>query len=181
MFVESLPAQLVEGQREHKSTRPAPEQIRLRMALHAGEVQYDDHGVAGAAVNLTFRLLDAEPLKSALAGSPGVLALATSSWFFDEVVRHSPAADPNAYRRVRVRVKEPTPPPGLIIPTPARHEPRCVRGPRHGGAASASRRRRTSSPRRGTALAVQAAGYHGSSGCIPPRLGPLRRGRPDSQ
>ncbi len=106
VFVESLPAQLVEGLCEHNSTRPAPAQIRLRMALHAGEVQYDDHGVAGAAVNLTYRLLDAAPLTSALAGSPGVLALATSSWFFEEVVRHSPAAHPNAYRRVRVRVKE---------------------------------------------------------------------------
>ncbi|MCA1676642.1 MAG: ATP-binding protein, partial [Actinobacteria bacterium] len=53
-----------------------------------------------------FRLLEADPLKSALAGSPGVLALVTSPWFFDEVVRHSPAAHPNAYRPVRVRVKE---------------------------------------------------------------------------
>ena len=106
VFVEALPDQLVKELREHNSTRPAPEQIQLRMALHAGELQYDDHGVVGASVNLTFRLLDAEPLKSALAGSPGVLALVTSDWFFEEVVRHSPAADPNAYRRVRVRVKE---------------------------------------------------------------------------
>ncbi|MDQ3224524.1 MAG: ATP-binding protein, partial [Gemmatimonadota bacterium] len=106
VFVESLPDQLVEELREHNSTHPAPERIQLRMALHAGELQYDDHGVAGASINLTFRLLDAEPLKSALAGSPGVLALVTSDLFFNEVVRHSPAADPNAYRRVRVRVKE---------------------------------------------------------------------------
>ena len=106
VFVEALPDQLVKELREHNSTRPAPEQIQLRMALHAGELHYNDHGVAGASVNLTFRLLDAEPLKSALAGSPGVLALITSDWFFEEVVRHSPAGRPNAYRRVRVRVKE---------------------------------------------------------------------------
>ena len=106
VFVESLPGQLVEGLREHNGTRPAPEQIRLRMALHAGELHYDDHGVAGASINLAFRLLDAGPLKSALAGSPGVLALVTSSWYFEEVVRHSVAADPTAYRPVRVTVKE---------------------------------------------------------------------------
>jgi len=106
VFVKSLPDQLVEGLREHNNTHPAPEQIRLRMALHAGELHYDDHGVAGASINLTFRLLDAGPLRSALAGSPGVLALITSSWFFEEVVRHSPAAHPAAYRLVRVRVKE---------------------------------------------------------------------------
>jgi len=77
VFVESLPDQLVEGLREHNSAHPAPEHIRLRMALHAGELHYDDHGVTGASVNLTFRLLDAGPLKSALAESPGVLA-----WIF---------------------------------------------------------------------------------------------------
>ena len=94
MFVESLPALLVEGLREHNSTHPTSEQIRLRLALHAGELHYDDHGVAGASVNLTYRLLDAGTLKSALAGSPGVLALITSDWFFEEVVRHTarPAA-----------------------------------------------------------------------------------------
>ncbi|MDQ3151784.1 MAG: tetratricopeptide repeat protein, partial [Actinomycetota bacterium] len=106
VFVESLPGRLVEGLREHNGSRSVPEQIRLRMALHAGELHYDEHGVTGASINLTFRLLDAAPLKSALAGSPGVLGVVTSSWFFDEVVRHSPAADPDAYRRVRVTVKE---------------------------------------------------------------------------
>ena len=59
------------------------------MALHAGEVNYDEHGVTAASVNLAFRLLDASALKAALAGSPGVLAVIASSWFFEEVVRHS--------------------------------------------------------------------------------------------
>ncbi len=76
------------------------------MALHVGDLQYDDHGVAGTSINLTFRLLDTGPLKSALAGSPGVLALVTSSWFFEEVVRHRPAAHPTAYRPVRLTVEE---------------------------------------------------------------------------
>jgi len=62
--------------------------------------------VAGTSINLTFRLLDTGPLKSALAGSPGVLALVTSSWFFEEVVRHRPAAHPTAYRPVRLTVEE---------------------------------------------------------------------------
>ncbi|MDQ3886966.1 MAG: tetratricopeptide repeat protein [Actinomycetota bacterium] len=106
VFVESLPVRLVEGLREYNSTHPAAEQIRLRMALHAGELHYDEHGVAGASVNLTFRLLNADPLRSALAGSPGVLALITSYSFFEEIVRHSPDAHPTAYRPVRVVAKE---------------------------------------------------------------------------
>jgi tetratricopeptide (TPR) repeat protein len=76
------------------------------MALHAGEVSFDEHGVTAASVNLTFRLLDAPPLKAALTGSPGVLALIASAWFFDEVVQHAVAADPATYRRVAVTVKE---------------------------------------------------------------------------
>jgi tetratricopeptide (TPR) repeat protein len=77
------------------------------MALHAGEVHYDEHGVTAAAVNLAFRLLDASALKAALAGSPGVLAVIASSWFFEEVVRHG-MADAAAYRPVEVAVKETT-------------------------------------------------------------------------
>ena len=49
------------------------------MALHAGEVRYDEHGVTAAAVNLAFRLRDAAS-KAALASAPGVLAVIASSW-----------------------------------------------------------------------------------------------------
>ena len=108
IFIESVPRELAEGLREHNAAHRAEEQIRLRMALHAGEVYYDDHGVTAASINLAFRLLDAGPLKSALAESPGVLALIVSSWFFDEVVRHSPAGDAATYRPIRVAVKETT-------------------------------------------------------------------------
>ena len=105
-FIESMPRELAEALREDNAAHRAQEQIRLRMALHAGEVYYDEHGVTAASINLAFRLLDAAPLKSALAESPGTLALIVSSWFFDEVVRHSPAADAATYRPIRVAVKE---------------------------------------------------------------------------
>jgi hypothetical protein len=76
------------------------------MAVHAGEVVYDRHGVAAAAVNHAFRLLEAAAVKDALAGSRGVLAVTVSRWFYDEVVRHDPACEPASYRRVLVSVKE---------------------------------------------------------------------------
>jgi tetratricopeptide (TPR) repeat protein len=106
LLVESLPSALVTALNAHNDGHPGPERIRLRMALHAGEVRYDEHGVTAAAVNLAFRLLDAGALKAALASSPGVLAVIASSWFFEEVVRHSGAAP--AYRPVEVAVKETT-------------------------------------------------------------------------
>jgi tetratricopeptide (TPR) repeat protein len=106
LLPEALPSALVTALRAHNGAHPGPERIRLRMALHAGEVHYDEHGVTAAAVNLAFRLLDAGALKAALASSPGVLAVIASSWFYEEVVRHSGAAP--AYRPVEVAVKETT-------------------------------------------------------------------------
>jgi tetratricopeptide (TPR) repeat protein len=107
-FVESMLDALVAALRGYNTAHPAEEQIRLRMVLHAGEVTYDDHGVTSTAINLAFRLLDAAPLKAALADSPGLLALITSSWFFDEVVRHSSGVEPATYRPIGVSVKETT-------------------------------------------------------------------------
>jgi hypothetical protein len=105
-FVEVLSASLAGELRRHNETHRAEEQIRLRMALHAGEVAYDDHGATGPALNQTFRLIEAPQLKIALAESPGTLALIVSKWFFDEVVRSSTVVDPATFRPVHVAVKE---------------------------------------------------------------------------
>jgi class 3 adenylate cyclase len=105
-FVEFLPNALAVALHRHNLTHHAEARIRLRMALHAGEVAYDDFGVTAPAINQTFRLLEAAPLKEALKGSRGVLALITSAWFFDEVVRHSDGLDPTTFRPVPVAVKE---------------------------------------------------------------------------
>lgn len=133
LLVESLPFAMVMGLRRHNGAHPCPEQIRLRMALHAGEVRYDEHGVTGASVNLAFRLLEAGPLKQALAGCPGPLAVIASPWFFDEVARHTALA--GEYRCVDVAVKE-TRTTGWI----------CL--PDHATAAVRSRRPRPPGPRR---------------------------------
>lgn len=105
-FVAGFPGALAAALRMHNATHAVQESIRLRMAVHAGEVNYDEYGVTGAAVNLTFRLVDAPPLKAELAGSPGVLAVIASDWFYDDVVRHTPAGEPTTYRRVLVVAKE---------------------------------------------------------------------------
>jgi tetratricopeptide (TPR) repeat protein len=106
LFVDSVPRELAGALREHNATHRPEERIRLRVALHAGEVYFDEHGVTAESINLAFRLLDARPLKSALKESPGALALIVSPWFFDEVVRHSAGGDAATYRPVQVAVKE---------------------------------------------------------------------------
>jgi tetratricopeptide (TPR) repeat protein len=102
-LTRSLAAELV----AHNDTNgTARRRIRLRMAIHAGEIHYDEHGVAGRAVNLAFRLLEATELKAALARSSSVLALIVSDWFFDEVVWQSDPDGRVAYERIRVVAKE---------------------------------------------------------------------------
>lgn len=106
LLVTDLPRELAAALREHNQAHGRPERIRLRMAVHAGEIHHDAHGVAGTAINVAFRLLEAAPLKRALAGSHGVLAVIASRWFFEEVIRHTPASGPASYRRVPIVVKE---------------------------------------------------------------------------
>lgn len=105
-FAGTLPRVLLAGLRAHNESHPPEEQIKLRMALHAGEVTYDDHGVNGQAIIHASRLRDAPRLKQALADSPGALAVIASEWFYEEVIKHDPDFEPKAYRRVPVDVKE---------------------------------------------------------------------------
>lgn len=106
-FVEILPLLLsTELRRLNSVLKHDMAPVRLRMAMHAGEVQYDDHGVAGPSINLTFRLIEATELKSALAASSGVLAVIVSAWFYDEVIQHSHIINQADYRPIHVAIKE---------------------------------------------------------------------------
>ena len=84
-----------------------PARMRLRVAVHAGEVLHDPHPLVGHPVILVSRLLDAPALRAALASSGAPLAVIVSDWVYQEVVSHRYGSiDPAAYRRVRVTVKE---------------------------------------------------------------------------
>ena len=116
LLVELLPSALVASLTAHNRAHRDEERIRLRMSLHAGEVLYDPYGVTGEAINWAFRLVDAEPLKTALARSPGVLAIIASSWFFNQVIRHAAPDVPPVYRPVLVRAKDDTQPGWICLP-----------------------------------------------------------------
>jgi tetratricopeptide (TPR) repeat protein len=105
-LVTRLPALLAEILAVHNAACQMQERIRLRMALHAGEVHRDAHGWAGISLNRAFRLIDASACRAGLRDSSGVLALIVSDWFYEEVVRHHPAAEPACYSRAHVAVKE---------------------------------------------------------------------------
>ncbi|MEV6824061.1 hypothetical protein [Amycolatopsis sp. NPDC051102] len=106
IFGERVPPALAAALTDHNGHNRPARRIRLRMALHAGEVSHDAHGATGQAIVHAFRLLDSPAVKQALARSPGCLALIASAWFFDEVIRQSALSGPERYARVFVHVKE---------------------------------------------------------------------------
>lgn len=105
-FADRLPGALAAALGRHNRAHPAVEQIRLRLALHAGEIHTDEHGVTSVAINHTFRILDAAAVKSALADSDAVLAVVSSGWFFDDVVRQSDLSQHDGYSAVEIVNKE---------------------------------------------------------------------------
>jgi hypothetical protein len=115
LLAAALPPALAAVLREHNQAAAPETRIKLRIALHAGEVHHDDHGVAATAINHSFRLLEAGPPKRALRDSPGTLALIASQWFFEEVIRHD-RATAATYRQVEVSVKEIQAPAWICLP-----------------------------------------------------------------
>jgi hypothetical protein len=86
---------------------PARPRLRLRAALHAGEVHADEHGVAGADVNFTFRLAECEPLRRLLRETSGDCALIVSDALYQGTVRHEYDAIPaSEFWPVPVSTKE---------------------------------------------------------------------------
>jgi tetratricopeptide (TPR) repeat protein len=118
LLVSRLPGELTAALLRHNEAHPAGSRIRIRLVVHAGEVHRDRHGVAGTAINVAFRLLEASELKQALRQAPGPVALIASGWFYEEVIRHSPASQADSYRHVRISVKETSELAWISLPPP---------------------------------------------------------------
>jgi tetratricopeptide (TPR) repeat protein len=105
-LVEVLPEALARAIRAHNNTSHHAQHVRLRLAIHAGEVAFDQHGATSTSLTTACRLLDALPVKKALADSPGLVVMVVSQAMFHEVVCHSAVLDPATFRPVKVAVKE---------------------------------------------------------------------------
>lgn len=74
--------------------------MQLRVVVHAGEVHTDRRGYCGEALDLAFRLLNAEKLKRRLELSPGFLAVVVSESIYTSIVRHDyPGIDGAAFEQ----------------------------------------------------------------------------------
>lgn len=105
-LVDRMPPRIDAELRRYNALHAIEARMRLRIALHAGEVRDDRYGVVADAVNFTFRILEAREAKRALAESTASFVLIVSDWFFQSVVTHEPAAHPAAFRAIPVDVKE---------------------------------------------------------------------------
>ncbi|MCE6999256.1 hypothetical protein LZG04_31280 [Saccharothrix sp. S26] len=106
-LVDRLPTSVAAKLREHNAAHSHGARLRMRMAVHFGEVAYDVFGgKTGPELIFVCRILDAAEAKSALKSSNATLVLIASDPFYQSVVVHHPAAHPDAFRLVRVEVKE---------------------------------------------------------------------------
>lgn len=105
-LVEALPEALARTVHRHNTSSPDAAKARLRLAVHAGEVAFDEGGVTSTSLTTAVRMVDAPPLQQALADGPGALAMIVSQVVFDEVVRHCATLDAAMFRPVEVTVGE---------------------------------------------------------------------------
>ncbi|MDJ0379336.1 hypothetical protein [Streptomyces sp. G-G2] len=129
--------------RAHNRTAGPATQVRVRAALHAGDVFVGRGGeVTGRPLEVLARLLDAPPARAALAAAPETVtaSVLVSQHFHEETVRHGyPGIDPDTFREVTFTVKEHTARawlhlPGLtaaVTPLPLPQDPAAASEPSH--------------------------------------------------
>jgi hypothetical protein len=106
-LVGPLPKRLRGLVRRQNHACRASAQIQLRVAAHFGLVEHDGHGFVGSDVNLLFRILDAPPLKEALAASCADMALIVSDDVYRTFVcRHRSLVSPDAFASVHFQAKD---------------------------------------------------------------------------
>jgi hypothetical protein len=105
-IIDPLPERLRGLIRRHNHVSRDVAHIQLRVAAHIGPIYHDGHGFFGTDINLLFRMLEARPLKVALAGSGAELALIVSEYVYHSLVcRYPSLVSPDAFRAVRFQVK----------------------------------------------------------------------------
>ncbi|ONI80407.1 hypothetical protein ALI22I_44590 [Saccharothrix sp. ALI-22-I] len=106
-LADHLPTRAAAELRAHNAIHSHGARLRMRMALHFGEVAYDGRGgKSSAALIFACRIVDTAEAKRALKDSAATLVVIASDLFYDSVIRHDPASHPEAYRLVDADVKE---------------------------------------------------------------------------
>jgi hypothetical protein len=105
VLLNPLVTHIATALRAHNRSAGGDSRIQLRMAVHAGYVQLDEHGFTGPDVNHLFRLLEAPELKANLVSRHDDLALIVSEYVYNHATGYN-MIEPGEYRQVGVIVKE---------------------------------------------------------------------------
>ena len=104
--IDPFPERLRGLLRRHNGIARDAAQMRLRAAAHIGPVYSDAYGAVGDDINLLFRMLEAAPLRRALAGSATEVALIISDYVYRTIVcRYPSLASPDAFQPARFQAK----------------------------------------------------------------------------
>lgn len=116
-LVSDLVRELDTALRHWNKSRLPQARMRLRVALHNGEVLLDGNGLAGESVVALMRLVDADQLRQALITAPDDLAVIVSDrMYHDAVVQGHRGMNPAEYREVRVALKGFSQPAWIRVP-----------------------------------------------------------------
>jgi class 3 adenylate cyclase len=105
--IRPLHRELPDQLRRHNALYHEAASIRLRVAINVGPVTSDDVGISGEAIIRAARLIDAPPLRRAMADSDAALGIIVSDFVYDTAIKNSDEwINASEYKAVRVRVKE---------------------------------------------------------------------------
>lgn len=115
--------------RAHNLTADPSTQIKVRAAMHAGDIHFDPGGeVVGQPLEVVSRLLDAPPVREELAANDSKsapLSVILSQHFYDETVPHGyPGIVREGFHQVAVSVKKYTAPAWIWTPPESEPNPR---------------------------------------------------------
>jgi len=106
-LVDDLVRELLIALRMYNRHRTPQARMRLRVAMHAGEVHLDGTGFGGASIVAVMRLVEADGLRNALKTAPEDLAVIVSELLHRDVVsQRYRGIDPAQYSEVQVSRKE---------------------------------------------------------------------------
>jgi hypothetical protein len=118
ILLNPLAAQISHALRQHNNTANDTARIQVRMAIHAGYIQRDAHGITGPDLNHLFRLLEAPALKTTLTAHSCGLALIVSGYLFDIATTYD-LINPDEYEPTTVNLKETNATAWTRIPSPS--------------------------------------------------------------
>ena len=106
-LVDDLVRELAIALRLFNHSRLPHARMRLRVALHSGEVHLDGTGFGGESVIAVMRLIEADALRDALKTAPDDLAVIVSEQLHrDVVLQRYRGIEPDEYQEVLVSRKE---------------------------------------------------------------------------